>query len=314
MYIRRSSAHVVVQAPAKVNLFLEVLARRADGFHEIETLMAAITLYDTLAFTATSDPAIELRCDWAYGWAARALHTLETASPVLGDVPQGGGNIVYRAVALLRERAGISAGASLRLTKRIPSAAGLGGASSDAAAALLAANVAWELNWSRGQLREVAAELGSDIPFFLGDENGPAAALCRGRGERIEPLRAGRLHLVIVRPPVGLSTPQVYARCHPASVPHCGGDMQAALSRSNLAEIGRGLWNRLQAPAAELTEWIGQLAERFERQHLAGHQMSGSGSSYFGICRHARHARRTAARLRGQQVGAVYQVTTLTST
>src|SRR5690606_34894116 len=101
-------------------------------------------------------------------------------------------NLVLRALAELRAAAGIDRGAAVRLLKRIPSAAGLGGASSNAAAALLAANQLWQLNWTRQELAEIAARLGSDIPFFLGDENQHlSGAVCRGRGERIEPVDVG---------------------------------------------------------------------------------------------------------------------------
>ncbi len=113
---------------------------------------------------------------------------------------------------LLRDRAGIRAGARLRLLKRIPATAGLGGGSSDAAAALLAGNVGWNLNWSRERLMELAAELGSDVPFFLAG----GAAICRGRGEVVAPVgRLGTLFGVVVRPPVGLSTARVYGHCRP---------------------------------------------------------------------------------------------------
>src|SRR5690606_4305446 len=135
------------------------------------------------------------RCQWAAAAEAQAGR--------LGDLPTDRSNLAVRAVELLQARAGIEAGATMRLVKRIPSAAGLGGGSSDAAAALMAANQAWGLNWSVSKLETLAGELGSDVPFFLT----PGAAICRGRGERVEPLpRTMPLHVVVVRPPVGLST------------------------------------------------------------------------------------------------------------
>jgi 4-diphosphocytidyl-2-C-methyl-D-erythritol kinase len=195
----------------------------------------------------------------------------------------------------------------MSLVKRIPAAAGLGGASSDAAAALVAANLGWNLGWTRERLMELAAELGSDVPFFLTEVG---AAVCRGRGEQIAPLRAARLHVVVVRPPVGLSTPQVYRRCRPAAAPASVQNLRQALECGNAAGVARQLANRLQAPAAELTTWIGQLEDEFSRQDCLGHQMSGSGSSYFGICRSARHAQRVASRLRARQAGMVYAAAT----
>ena len=308
MYIRRTSSQIVVHAPAKVNLFLEVIAKRPDGFHEIETLMVGITWFDTLHFTASSGGAIELSCAWAGGLSARSLHTQSAMGSPLGDLPEGPQNIVYRALELLRVRAGVSAGARVRLVKRIPAAAGLGGASSDAAAALLAASEAWGLGWSRGQLSELAGELGSDIPFFLGR----GGAVCRGRGEQIEAVTATRMHLVVAKPPVGLSTPRVYSICRPASKAVPVAPLQDALARGDLARAGKQLHNRLEEAAEQLTPWIGKLREAFNRFDVAGHQMSGSGSSYFGICRSARHARRTAARLRSMRLGTVQQAVTLT--
>jgi 4-diphosphocytidyl-2-C-methyl-D-erythritol kinase len=192
------------------------------------------------------------------------------------------------------------------LTKRIPSASGLGGASSDAAAALVAANLGWRLAWPRERLAEVAAEIGSDVPFFLTR----GAAICRGRGERIEPIEPGRLYVVVVRPPVGLSTPRVYLACQPTASPVGCERVAAALRRGQVAAVARMLNNRLEESAATLTTWIGRLRQEFSRLDVLGHQMSGSGSSYFGICRHARHARRVAARLRSRGVGMVFAAAT----
>ena len=122
-------------------------------------------------------------------------------------MPEGPDNLVVRAVELVRRRAGVRRGAKLLLVKRIPAAAGLGGGSSDAAAALVAANEGWRLGRSRDELADWAAELGSDVPFFLA--GGPA--ICRGRGERVEPVAGlGALDFVVVRPPEGLSTAAVY--------------------------------------------------------------------------------------------------------
>jgi 4-diphosphocytidyl-2-C-methyl-D-erythritol kinase len=322
MHIRRNTSQVVVHAPAKINLFLEVLARRADGLHEIETLMQAVTIRDTLHLSSLPGPELRLACRWAGGLVARSQSHAKLqlqsqsqsfgieATEAWGDLPVGQANIVIRALKLLRDRAGLELGADVQLVKRIPSAAGLGGASSDAAAALLAANEAWGLHWSRERLAELSAELGSDIPFFFAT----GAAICRGRGELIEPLPARRLHVVIVRPPVGLSTPQVYSRCRPAESPARIEPLASALAQGNLPLAGARMYNRLQAPAEELTPWIERLQSAFNRLDGLGHQMSGSGSSYFGVCRHARHARRSAARLRGMKLGIVMQATTAIGT
>jgi 4-diphosphocytidyl-2-C-methyl-D-erythritol kinase len=310
MHVRRSAPHVEVLAPAKINLFLEVLGRRPDGYHQIETLLAPVAVYDTLTFSPQSDGEIRLTLRWAMGLAARgarlAADRPEAARDLLGEVSAGPDNLVCRAAQLLRDRAGARSGAVIRLVKRIPAAAGLGGASSDAAATLVAANAAWRLGWPLDRLRELGAELGSDVPFFLG--GGPAIA--RGRGERLEPTVVHRMAVIIVRPPIGLSTAKVYSQCRPTRQPAALADLVELLRAGNAAAAGRCLANGLEAAAADLAPAVGALRGEFGRQGLLAHQMSGSGSSYFGICRSAREARRSAARLRGRHVGVVYAAAT----
>lgn len=298
MRVRSADSGLEIWAPAKLNLFLEVLARRDDGFHEIETLMCPIGLYDTLHFRPNRSGHVSLTSRWAGGAGEHGASQQET-------LPEGTANTVVRACELLRRRAGDVLGADVTLFKRIPMAAGLAGGSSDAAAALLAANQGWALNLSPLELAKLAAEIGSDVPFFLG--RGPA--ICRGRGERIEPVAAlGSLHFVVVKPSVGLSTPDVYRVCRPAVEPAQVGRLVTALQEGRLAEAGRLLANRLQPAAEKLTLAIGELKAEFTRLDCIGHQMSGSGTSYFGLCRSARHARRIARILEARGVGQVYAV------
>ena len=305
MYVRRRGTLVELETPAKVNLFLEVLSRRTDGFHELETLMAPIGLYDRVSLAANATGSVTLACRWARG--VESIRTRCCGNGGWEAIPGTEDNLALRSVMLLRQRAGIQAGADMTLIKRIPASAGLGGASSDAAAVLVAANIAWRLNWSRQQLAEVAAELGSDVPFFL--YGGPC--LGRGRGERLEPVVGLKpLHWVIVRPPAGLATAAVYRACSPADRPRRAEAMVAAACNGDTAHVGRLLFNRLQDAAGRLSPWIGRLQQAFGRLDCLGHQMSGSGTSYLGLCRHARHARRTAARLRAAGMGAVFAVTT----
>jgi len=303
MQFLRSAVGSIVQAPAKLNLFFEVLAKRDDGYHEIETLMTPIDLYDTLYFREERSGQIKLQCE-------RLLESgrcdgLRPVRAGVGELPLGSDNLVVRAVELLRRRAGVGFGATLRLVKRIPMAAGLGGGSSDAAAALAAANEGWRLGWSLNELADVAAELGSDVPFFL--VGGPA--VCRGRGQRVEPFEAaGVLNFVVVRPPGGLSTTTVYEACRPARTPEALGPLQDALWEGNIKRIGRLLFNRLQPAAEELSPWIRRLERVFAREECLGHGMSGSGTSYFGLCRHAKHARHVARRLQANGAGSVFAV------
>src|SRR2546423_12641337 len=174
-------AALTLRAPAKVNLFLEVTARRPDGYHELRTLLVAVSLFDVLAFAHS--PTVRLSC----------------TDPTLGTGPE---NLVVRAADLLRRHTGTKAGADIALTKRIPVQAGLGGGSSDAATALVGLNRLWKLGLGRDDLIGLAAEVGSDVAFFLR----PPACWCTGRGEDVTPWpMGGRLHLVLACPPFGLS-------------------------------------------------------------------------------------------------------------
>jgi 4-diphosphocytidyl-2-C-methyl-D-erythritol kinase len=301
MQIHRDAVEIVIQTPAKLNLFFEVLGRRSDGYHEIETLMCPIAWYDTLCFGESPSEDLALEC--RRGSAARR--------PLAGDgsgfeeVPRDARNLVLRAVDLVRRRTGTKRGARLRLIKRIPTAAGLGGGSSDAAAALVAANLGWKLGLSMPDLAALAAELGSDVPFFLNR----GAAICRGRGERIEPIYGlGLMNFVVVRPPEGLATAAVYGVCRPAASPRPLQPLLDALRQGNARRAGCLLFNRLQAAAEQLSPWIARLGRLFAREDCLGHGMSGSGTAYFGLFRSALQARRVARRLLTRGVGCVVAV------
>src|SRR5262249_5933422 len=148
MLLRRDGAAVVVQTPAKVNLFLEVLRRRPDGYHELATLMIAVGLFDSLELRESTSREVRLECD-------------------LPGLSAGPDNLVVRAAELIRSRHGVSSGLEARLSKRIPLQAGLAGGSSDAAATLLGLNALWRLGLSAEQLGSLGAELGSDVTFFF---------------------------------------------------------------------------------------------------------------------------------------------------
>jgi 4-diphosphocytidyl-2-C-methyl-D-erythritol kinase len=309
MEVRRAGSTLRVDCPAKLNLFLEILAKRADGYHEIETLMVAISIVDTLFVTEDSEGRIRLSCCWA---SAMETRRHATAGDACGGLPPTSDNIVCKAVQRLRARAGTDGGAIFHLVKRIPSAAGLGGASSDAAAALVAVNELWRLGWPRARLAEVASEVGSDVPFFLSEsQRGALGAICRGRGERIEPeFGIPPLHFVVVKPPIGLATPDVYRNCSVPIAPVKVHDMRDALRHGDPVDVGKSLFNRLQQTAEQLCPAVRELRSRFQQANVLGHQMSGSGTSYFGICRNRGQARQVAARLRGLGLGEVFHATT----
>jgi 4-diphosphocytidyl-2-C-methyl-D-erythritol kinase len=276
MIVRPVAVGVEVLAPAKLNLFLEVLGKRSDGYHEIETLMVAVDLHDRLTFAPDPTGRITLRCN----------------DPTL---PTGSENLVVRAAERLRDEAGRPLGAAIDLEKAIPAQAGLAGGSSDAAATLAALDRLWNLQTPPGRLDALAGEIGSDVAFF----RHTPAAVCRGRGERVDAVPLpGALHFVLICPPTGVSTAQVYRRLVPPERPRPIGPILEALVGGEVAEVGRGLFNRLQPVAEGLNPALAEVRGALEDlgPSLDGHLMSGSGSAFFGLGRDldaARHAART---------------------
>lgn len=298
MRVRQTARGLEVWAPAKLNLFLEVLGKRADGFHEIETLMVPIDWYDTLSFAAEADGSIELTVE--------DRRDRPGGGTVLEPLPVGPSNLAVRAVERLRQAAGVGMGARMHLVKRIPLGAGLGGGSADAAAALRAAHQVWGLSWAREELAALAAELGSDVPFFLSE----GAAVCRGRGDQIEHLRGIEpMHVVVAHPGEGLSTGAVYAACHPASAPRPLGPLIEALRRGAWGQAARWMHNALAAPAAGLSTAVRRWAEEFGRLGAVAWGMSGSGTSFFAVARHQGEARRMAGSLASRGLASVRVVT-----
>lgn len=263
MWIRRVGIGVHVWTPAKVNLFLEVLGRRPDGYHELATLMISVGLFDTLEFTERPSGGVVLTCD-------------------VPELSTGPDNLVVRAAQLLRSRYGVSQGVEVRLVKRIPMQAGLAGGSSDAAATLAGLSALWGLNLDSGTLATLGAELGSDVSFFF---YGPAA-WCTGRGEIVEPLKVGRpLDLVLVRPTEGLSTASVFKSLTLAGPPVDPTATRNALQAGDLETLGKSLFNRLEEPAERLCPAVAMIRRSLEAANPLGVRMSGSGSTVFALAR-----------------------------
>ncbi len=285
MSSKQTPTRLTVRAPAKVNLFLEVLAKRSDGYHDLATLMIAVSLFDTLEFKEDSSQAITLDLVPPGEDSDR-----EERSPL----DAGPGNLVWRAADLVRQRTGHPGGIRISLLKRIPLEAGLAGGSSDAAATLLGLNRFWRLGLSSDELAALGAELGSDVTFFLKG----SAAWCTGRGEIVTPLEPSRpLWLVLVCPPVGLSTATVFRALTVPERPVDGSALCQALERGDVEGVGRGLFNRLQPVAEQLCPVLAELNARLGRLDAAGHLMSGSGSTLFVLCRDEDEARRVAEEL-----------------
>ena len=292
---------LVVRTPAKLNLFLDVLGKRPDGYHELETLMVSIGLYDTLRFQTNASGRLEL--------------SLDAASPAI--TPEAGAllplddrNLVIRAANLLREHTDCTLGASINLAKSIPLQAGLGGGSSDAAAALVGLNQLWKLGLPSFELHALAARLGSDVNFFL---DSIPLAVCRGRGEQITPEPLPRpLHFVVVKPPGGLSTRDVFVALKPDRSSRGSEPIRQAIQLGNLALIGTQLHNSLEVPAVTLSEEVAALLASLGRVSSVGRMMTGSGSSCFALCAHRGQAVRAAHQLRAACRGQVFVVQTAT--
>ncbi len=301
LHIRIQHRGIEVWAPAKINLRLDVQSRRPDGFHDLSTLVSTISLYDTVTMQAAAHDSIRLQVIDRMSRQAGELSCHGAA-----EIPHDASNLVVRALHRLREAAGVSSGADVVLIKRIPLQAGLGGGSSDAAAALIAANCVWDLGFGRQQLIDVAAQIGSDVPLFL--HSSPVR--CRGRGELLQAgPRMERFDVVVVKPPVGLSTADVFAAYHPIpQQAYAAEPIPTVLTRS---DVVRMMSNDLQRPAEQLCGWVGELYKVFGDFNVLGHQMTGSGTAYYGVCHHAIHAARVAGRLQSMRLGHVYRASTI---
>jgi 4-diphosphocytidyl-2-C-methyl-D-erythritol kinase len=284
-----------VLAPAKLNLYLEILGRRDDGFHELETLMTPVRIFDRLRWTpqAVQDQSFSL------------VYDSGTPAYLHAAAPPDQRNLVWRAFDLLGKTAGIEPWGRVTLEKRIPVQAGLGGASSDAAAALQLANAAWGIRYPLARLAELGAQLGSDVPFFFAG----GAAICRGRGEQVKPI-AGLppLNVVVAKPAVGVSTAAAFGSL--AAIPFTAAarqDSEARLKRlvdklrsGSLAAACQLMANRLQDAAQRLCPEIASLRRAFQRIAPLGQLMTGSGSAVFAVMRSARQARQVAQQLSAQ--------------
>ena len=251
-YRRHGLTHYVKQfAPAKINLYLHILGRRPDGFHELETLMAPISLGDTLEIDLIGT-GIEFTC----------------SDPALGDARE---NLATKAARVFLEEFKLGNGVRIHLEKQVPVGAGLGGGSSDAAAVLLALRELTGTQCDDAKLAELAARLGSDIPFFIYR----TPAICRGRGEIIEPVALKeKLQGLLVHPGFGVSTPWAYKTY--AQNP-CAGEPGRTFD-------GFTLRNDLELPAFSKYVWLPTVKAWFRKQpEVLDALMSGSGSSVFAL-------------------------------
>lgn len=282
-----------IRTPAKLNLFLEILGKRPDGFHELETLMVSINLYDTLTFTEEVNGSVEL----------------SVSGGRVGQrcvVPTDRSNLVMKAADLLRERAGIQTGVRITLHKDIPVEAGLAGGSTDAAATLVGLNRYWNAGLSNHELHELASKLGSDINFFIPS---CTAAICRGRGEKVEPIHVGRtLHFVVAKPITGLSTAAVFSKLDLSQDTKSISEVKQAVKTGNIGNLAVLMHNRLEPIARELNPDVAKMQREFSSRQPIGHMMSGSGTSCFAVCPNRRAALRLAGQIRSATQRPVFVV------
>jgi 4-diphosphocytidyl-2-C-methyl-D-erythritol kinase len=270
-HVRETVVTTQAFSPAKINLYLRITGKRPDGYHELETVMLPLDFGDTMTFEPRA-AGIELVCD----------------DPRL---PVNDNNLVVRAAKLLGAR-----GAKITLQKRTPLAAGLGGGSSNAATTLLALGK----GESPARLNELAAKLGSDINFFLAG----GAALCRGRGELVEPVPCKlSATVLLVNPGFGISTKWAYenwAAMQLTAKPPDASLLVRVLAEDDLAGVCRSLYNSLEAPSVGKFPVLELLKETMRAGGAAGALMSGSGATVFGLFAEAAAAEASARLIREQ--------------
>lgn len=252
----------IINAYGKINLTLDVLRRRSDGYHEVRMIMQSISLKDVLTLTSIEEGTV-LQTDYPY---------LDT----------GKDNLIQRAVEELRRVTGCKKGVKIFLKKNIPIAAGLAGGSSNAAAALIGLNDYWGLGLSRKELLDIGARIGSDVPFCMTG----GTALAEGRGELITPLQGDlNFPVLLVKPNFSVSTREVYNRLRVQEIrkhPDTQGMIEAVKS-GNLLQICSKLENVLEGVTINLHPLIGKIKKRLRDLGAAGVLMSGSGPTVFGL-------------------------------
>ena len=267
-----------IQAHAKINWSLDILGTRSNGYHELDMLMQRIALSDELAFENAR-------------WMRLTIdgHIL----------PVGNRNLVIRAANALNEYMGTRKGAKIRLKKRIPVRAGLGGGSADCAATLIALNRLWKFRLPVETLCEIGAKLGADVPFCI------RGGLCRvsGIGEIIEPMRCGpRMPLVLLHPGGGLSTQAVFGKFDEAKYPPLHVDTVAvarAVQAGDIAAYAQASGNALEAPAIAMMPEVAEAMRQLREAGAGAVRMSGSGSAVYGLFESDAAAQRAAETLPG---------------
>ena len=273
-------ARMKLRSPAKINLYLNVLGKRPDGYHDLDTLFERVSLFDRIDVSLARS-GITVRCD-----SRRA--------------PGGPTNIAYRAAALLLKESGVKKGARISIQKNIPVAAGLGGGSSNAATVLEGLNRLWRLGYSRKKLMALGVSLGSDVPFFL---LGARFARGVGRGEglkRVSPPAGLQIWHCLVKPDFAVSTKEAYSRLKGGlTPPKTDAKMLLhSIHRGQRQALSKLLTNSLEVTLNKRVTTILKIKHELAAQGALGALMSGSGSSVFGIFKSRKKAARAARYLK----------------
>ncbi|MFK9094969.1 4-(cytidine 5'-diphospho)-2-C-methyl-D-erythritol kinase [Bacillus salipaludis] len=269
---------LLVKAPAKINLALDVLHKRTDGYHEVEMIMTTIDLADRIELTLLNQDKIHILSHNRY-------------------VPDDQRNLAYQAAQLLKERFGVKKGVLISIEKTIPVAAGLAGGSSDAAAALRGLNKLWDLGLSLDELAELGSEIGSDVSFCVYG----GTALAKGRGEVITELPAPpTCWVILAKPFIGVSTAEVYRRLDVNRTNHPDiGAMIDAIHHHDYQKVCSNVGNVLEDVTLTLHPEVAQIKEQMKRFGADAVLMSGSGPTVFGIVQHDSRMHRIYNGLRG---------------
>ncbi|MBZ0270003.1 4-(cytidine 5'-diphospho)-2-C-methyl-D-erythritol kinase [bacterium] len=266
---------LILESPAKVNLNLEVLGARADGYHAIRSVLIAVSLHDTVTFTPTGRKFV------FHGG--------------LGT-PKGEGNLAYDAAELVMSKTGVRHGLDLRIVKRIPIAAGLGGGSSNAATVLLGLNELWDLGLTQEELETMGLQLGSDVPFFLRG----GACIATGRGEALEPIQCPTsLEMVLVTPPLKVTSQWAYENT-PTETARSGSStsmVKVALASGRWELLASHLVNDLEAAVLGEHAVVRSVRKKLKTAGALGVLVSGSGPTVFGFAEDAEKADAIAAEL-----------------
>lgn len=269
---------LLVKAPAKINLSLDVLHKREDGYHEVEMIMTTIDLADRLELTLLEQNTIKIT----------SLNRF---------VPDDSRNLAYQAALLLKERFNVQKGVAITIEKVIPVAAGLAGGSSDAAAVLRGLNKLWGLDLSIDELAKIGSEIGSDVSFCVYG----GTALATGRGEIITELPAApTCWVILAKPFIGVSTADVYRRLNVANIKHPNTkEMIQAIETGNYNQVCNNVENVLEDVTFQLHPEVAQIKEQMKRFGADAVLMSGSGPTVFGLVRHDSRMQRIYNGLRG---------------